>query len=106
MPNNSASKTTILIVAAAVIALALMLFVNAMSIRDFSQPGRDFLYGRSNVLLAVAFVLAHQLTGVAAAVGAGLALPLTYVVLIVLLERIRLVPHGLVGLVRSLRADA
>lgn len=57
MANNTRSNIRILIAGIAVIALALMLFVNAMSIRDFGQPGQDFFFGRSNVQLAGAFVL-------------------------------------------------
>jgi signal transduction histidine kinase len=53
MPNKFSSKTGIIISGAAVIALALMLFVNAMS-------GRDV--GQSNLLLVCAFAL---LTGLA-----------------------------------------
>ena len=53
----------ILIAGAVVIALSLMLFVNAMSIGDFSR-GQGFLSGRSNLRLAVAFLL---LTGLALA---------------------------------------
>lgn len=62
MTNNSRSKTTILIAGLAVIALASMLFANALSIRDFAQPGQNFFSGQSNLRLAVAFVL---LTGLA-----------------------------------------
>jgi signal transduction histidine kinase len=47
----------ILIAGAAVIALAAMLFVNAMTIRDFSLPGQSFLTGQSNLRLAAAFAL-------------------------------------------------
>jgi signal transduction histidine kinase len=64
MPTNARSKTMILIAGAAVIALAVLLFVNAMTIRDFSLPGQGFLSGQSNVRLASAFVL---LTGLAVA---------------------------------------
>ncbi len=64
MTNNSRSKTIILIASGALIALALTLFVSAMSIRDFSQPGQDFFSGQSNARLAVAFAL---LTGLSLA---------------------------------------
>jgi signal transduction histidine kinase len=62
MPNNFRSTTIILIAGAVVICLAVLLFVNAMSVGDFSQPGQGVLSGRSNMLLALAFVL---LTGLA-----------------------------------------
>jgi two-component system sensor histidine kinase BaeS len=64
MPTNSRSNMNILIAGIAVIALALLLLVNAMTIRDFSQPGQDLLSGQSNLRLAVAFAL---LTGLACA---------------------------------------
>jgi signal transduction histidine kinase len=54
----------ILIAGVAVISLAALLFVSAMSIGDFSPPGQDFLSGRSNLRLAAAFLL---LTGLALA---------------------------------------
>jgi two-component system sensor histidine kinase BaeS len=54
----------ILIAGVAVISLAALLFVNAMSISDFSPPGQDFLSGRSDLRLAAAFLL---LTGLALA---------------------------------------
>lgn len=57
MANNSRSTIRILIAGTAVIALAVMLFVNAMNIGDFSQTGQDFFSGRSNARLAGAFVL-------------------------------------------------
>lgn len=47
----------ILIAGAAAVALAVLLFVNAMSIGEFGQPDQGFLSGRSNVRLALAFVL-------------------------------------------------
>ena len=62
MPTNARSKTMILMAGATVIALAVLMFVNAMTIRDFSLPGQGFLSGQSNVRLAGAFVL---LTGLA-----------------------------------------
>jgi signal transduction histidine kinase len=52
----------ILIAGAAVITLAVLLFANAMTIKDFGLPGQGFLSGQSNVRLAGAFVL---LTGLA-----------------------------------------
>jgi signal transduction histidine kinase len=64
MQNTFRSKTVILIAGAVVIALAAMLYVNAMTIRDFSLPDQGFLSGQSNVRLAGAFVL---LTGLAIA---------------------------------------
>jgi len=62
MPNNLRSSTIILIASAAVICLAVLLFVNAISIGDFSQPGQSFLSGRSNMRLALAFALLTGLT--------------------------------------------
>ena len=62
--NTSRYKTGILIAGAAVVALALLLFVNAMSIADFPQPGRGPFSGRSNARLALAFAL---VTGLACA---------------------------------------
>lgn len=58
MKNTSRSNRGILIAGSAVIALAVLLFVNAMSIADFAPPGR------STLLLVIAFALA---TGLACA---------------------------------------
>ncbi len=55
--NTSRSKIIILTAGAAVIALALLLFVSAMRISDFAAPEQGPFQGRSNVLLAAAFVL-------------------------------------------------
>ena len=57
MPKNNRHKTIILIAGAVVIALATLLFVNAMAISDFGQPGQGVLSGRSNMRLGLAFVL-------------------------------------------------
>lgn len=70
MPNTFRSTTIILIAGVAVICLAVLLFVNAMSVGDFSQPGQGVLSGRSNMRLALAFVL---LTGLALVLLAALS---------------------------------
>ena len=83
MANNSRSNISILIAGIAVIALAVMLFVNAMNIGDFSQTGQDFFSGQSNARLAGAFALLmglalsllfminRNIRGTGAAPGAG-----------------------------------
>lgn len=70
MPKNFRSTTIILIAGVSVIALAVLLFVNAMSVGDFSRPGQGVLSGRSNMRLALAFLL---LTGLALALLAALS---------------------------------
>jgi signal transduction histidine kinase len=55
--NTSSTKKIILITGGIVIALAVLLFVNAMSVGDFAQPGQGLFQGRSNVLLGISFVL-------------------------------------------------
>lgn len=69
MPNTLRSTTITLVAGILVIALAALLFVNAMNIGDFSRPGEGVLSGRSNARLALAFLL---LTGLALALLAAL----------------------------------
>ena len=71
MAKTSRFKTTILVSGAAVIILAVLLFLNAMTMREFSPPGEDFFTGPSNLRLALAFLLQ---TGLAAALLFLLAL--------------------------------
>ncbi len=70
MPKYIRSRSVILPAGAAVIAIAAALFVYAMSIGDFGQPDGGFLSGRSNAVLAIAFIL---LAGLAAALLVALA---------------------------------
>lgn len=64
MPNTSRSSSTILGAGLAVIALALVLFANALNIGDFGLPGAGFQSGRSVLRLILAFGL---VTGLALA---------------------------------------
>ncbi|MHB8844040.1 MAG: sensor histidine kinase [Nitrospirota bacterium] len=57
MPNTSRSTAVILIAGAVVIALAAVLFANALILGEFGLPGQGFLAGRSTVRLAAAFAL-------------------------------------------------
>ncbi len=58
MSNNSRVKIIILISGCALLALSLVLFLGAMTIRDFGQPGPEaFFNGRSSILLTVSFAL-------------------------------------------------
>ncbi|MEK6742810.1 MAG: HAMP domain-containing sensor histidine kinase [Nitrospirota bacterium] len=57
MPNTYRSKSIVFIAGVAVIALAVLLFVNAMTINDFSRPDQGVLSGRSNMRLSLAFLL-------------------------------------------------
>ena len=63
MKRTVRSPIPILIAGTAVIALALLLFVNAMIIADFAPPGRDPFQGRSIARLAIAFLLLTGLAG-------------------------------------------
>jgi len=64
MTKISRSRAIVLIAGIVVIALSLLLFLSAMSLRDFSQPGQDLMSGRSNARLAAAYAL---MTGLALA---------------------------------------
>ena len=55
--NTSSTKKITLITGGIVIALAVLLFVNAMTVWDFAQPGQGLFQGRSNILLGISFVL-------------------------------------------------
>ena len=68
MQKKTRSTTITLIAGVAIIAIAVLLFVNAMSIGDFSRPGEGVLSGRSNTLLALAFLLLSALALVLLAV--------------------------------------
>lgn len=58
MPNNSRLKNSILFIGGALIALSLALFLGAMIVRDFGQPGQEtFINGRSSILLMISFAL-------------------------------------------------
>lgn len=58
MLNNSRPQNSILYIGGALIALSIVLFLGAMTIRDFGQPGQEtFINGRSGILLVISFAL-------------------------------------------------
>ena len=58
MLNNPRIKNVILFIGGAFIALSMVLFLSAVTIRDFGQPDQEnFFTGRSSILLLISFVL-------------------------------------------------
>ncbi len=60
--NTYRIRTSILIAGGAVVALAALFFLYAVSLAEFSRPGQGLFQGRSNVLMFISFAL---LTGLA-----------------------------------------
>jgi signal transduction histidine kinase len=58
MLSNPGHKNILLFVGGGLIALSLALFLSAMTVRDFGQPGQEaLLNGRSGILLVISFAL-------------------------------------------------